>query len=212
MNIKRYKSLFLLSLFFLFPLCLTPALDSYTIEGGLQLLINTDQDSAPSPLLPAIGFSRPFWQRGIYTLNGGVLFFGTYYQYQDNRALPAELEHRDFLVLASLVDARIGPEFIINERLKAGAGLGLALFIRLPIPLFDDIKDDFAPLLGYFYGGRFAYPETEIYAAWKLHDKFEIKTSIRVLYPIFHLWDGENLPFIDQMLISGLIGIRYTLP
>jgi len=209
---KRYKNLVFLFLFFLLPLCLIPALDSYTVEGGLQLLINSDQDSAPSPLMPTIGFSRPFWQRGIFTLNGGALFFGTFYQYQNNRALPAELEHRDFLVLASLVDARIGPEFIITNRLKAGAGLGLALFIRLPIPLFDDIKDDFAPLAGYFYAGRFAYPETELYAAWKLNDKFELKTSIRALFPIFHLWDGEDLPFVDQMLISGLIGIRYTLP
>ncbi|MQY76699.1 MAG: hypothetical protein GH155_03630 [Spirochaeta sp.] len=209
---KRYKNLFFLSLFLFLPLCLTPALDSYTVEGGLQFLINSDQDSAPSPLMPTLGFSRPFWKRGIFTLDGGALFFGTYYQYQNDRALPAEIEHRDFLVLASLVDARIGPEFIINNRLKAGGGLGLALFIRLPIPLFDDIKDDFTPLLGYFYAGRFVYPETEIYTAWKLNDKLELKTSIRVLFPIFHLWDGEELPFVDQMLISGLIGIRYTLP
>jgi len=29
---------------------------------------------------------------------------------------------------------------------------------------------------------------------------------VRAFYPIFHIWDGENLPFLDQLMIAGSLG------
>ncbi|MBN1837557.1 MAG: hypothetical protein JW820_17000, partial [Spirochaetales bacterium] len=73
------------------------ALSSLGIDGGLTFLVNTDTAGAPSPLMPTIGVNLPFGRP--LDLEVGVLAWGTYYLYADGRAIPAELEHRDFWVL-----------------------------------------------------------------------------------------------------------------
>lgn len=187
------------------------ALGDLTYEGGLHLLINTREDGAPSPILAGLGASLLLWHPGAWRVEGGVQLFGAYYEYVAGRAVPAEIEQREFLVLALLADLRLATELRLNERFAFGGSAGLGLLLRLPIPLDRYAREAaFQPTLGYLYGWRFLYPQTGMYTRWRINERLELLTTLRVSYPIFHLWDGEELPFADQMIFSGLVGLRFT--
>ena len=208
-----WRLLFLLPLLILFPLapCAALSLQDVTFEGGLNLLVNTQADSAPSPLPAGIGASLRWLHFGRWELESGVQLFGTWYEYAGGRALPAEPEQRMFLLLAALTDLRLATEWPVNERFSVGGAAGLGLLLRLPVPL--EASADMGPALGYLYGqARFLLPETALFTRWKVSERLELRTSLRAYWPVFHFWDGEGLPFADQMILSGLIGLRFTLP
>ena len=207
------RLLSLLPLLILLPLapCAALSLQDVTFEGGLNLLINTEADSAPSPLPFGIGASLRWLRFGRFELEPGIQLFGTWYEYRDGRALPAEPEQRMFLMLAALADLRLATEWPVNERFSVGGAAGLGLLLRLPVPLEE--SSDLGPTLGYLYGrARFLLPETALFTRWKVNERLELRTSLRAYWPVFHFWDGEQLPFADQMILSGLIGLRFTLP
>ncbi|MBA7698200.1 hypothetical protein ES703_106875 [subsurface metagenome] len=181
------------------------------LDGGLLLIGNTEQEAAPHPLLPTVGLTLPLISGPLFYTETGFLLFGTYYQYENQRATPVELENQGFLVIAALIDARLGLRFSISRIFKLGGSAGLGLLLRAPIPLFPDARSNVGPTLSYFYGFRFLYPETELFAQIAVSKDFDLKLSFRAYYPIFHLWDGENLPFFDQFMVSALVGIIYYI-
>jgi hypothetical protein len=87
------------------------------------------------------------------------------------------------------------------------------LLLRAPIPLFDDASSQTGAAMGYLYGmARFIYPEVELFGGLRLVEGVALRISLRGYFPLFHLWDGESLPFADQLMVSGLLGIVFTLP
>lgn len=189
------------------------SLSSIEFDGGMVFIGNTDTASAPSPLLPSLGMSFPILERKFWGLDSGFLLLSTYYQYESGRATPVELENRDFVVFGILADARAGLHVTLGRVVTLGLNGGLVLFLRVPVPLFADAGPDFGPTLGYFYGkARALYPETELFVRFPLMEALDLRLAVRAYYPVFHLWDGESLPFWDQFILSGLIGIVYRLP
>jgi hypothetical protein len=194
---------------------LTPlsALDSLQIDAGLVYQVNSEEDSAPSPLMPAAGIVLPWRAFGKIESEWGILTFGTYYRLAAGRALPAELEQRDFWVQGILASLRLGPEFALGEKLKLGLSGGISLLLRAPVPLFDDTTGDWGDLTAYLYGmARFLYPEAGLYAELPLRERLSVRLSARASIPLFHLWDGEGLPFTDQLLAGLLLGFVIRLP
>ncbi len=217
-NRLSVPALLLLPLLVLLPSrpCAASPREGPTWEGGLHLLVSTDPNSAPSPLIGGLGVSLPLSRPGRWRLETGLQLFGTWYRYSGGRAIPAEPEQREYLLLALLGDLRLGPEWRLNERFSIGGAGGLAALLRLPVPAAGSTtpaEADFSPTVGYLYGrARFLLPETVLFTRWKASERVELRTSLRICYPLFHLWDGEGLPFTDQMIVSGLIGLRYTPP
>ena len=80
--------LFALILLGAMPLC---AIDWIGVDVGMLLLLNSEEDSAPSPLLTHFGATLPipvlndplYWE-------SSALFFWTYYLYTGTRPSPAE--------------------------------------------------------------------------------------------------------------------------
>ncbi len=191
-----------------------PALNTLELDGGLLFIGSTDEQSAPSPLIPAIGMSfripSKLW---IFDVESSFLLTGTYYQYENGRASPAEPEHRDFAVTGILGDARLAYGFPVGKKITLGGDFGLALFLRLPIPLFPDASQDFGPTFGYLHGRlRFLYPETGLFARLTVLENLDLKLSLRAGWPVYLIWDGEQLPFPEGLLVSGLIGLIWHRP
>ncbi len=189
------------------------ALEYIQIDAGLAYLVNSEQDSAPAPLMPSVGIVLPWRALGKWPLEYGFLTFGTYYRLAAGRALPAELEQRDFWVQGILASLRLGPEFMLGEKVSLGLKGGVSLLLRVPVPLFDDATGDWGDLAMYFYQKlRFIYPEAGLSATLPLQERLSLRLSVRAYFPLFHLWDGEDTPFTDQLLAGLLLGFLIKLP
>ncbi len=190
-------------------------IDYIEIDTGLLYLGNSETDSAPSPILRTVGLTVPLLKMNLFTIRTGIDFWGNYYAYNGTRALPQEIEapgDRWNWVLSTLIDTRFGMEYAFNSTILAGADIGLAFLLRFPIVSSDVAKNDRLALMQYLFGkGRFFYPSNDIYLTWNVYEKFSLSFNLKILYPLFHLWDGESLPFYDQLIVSGLIGFVIKL-
>jgi hypothetical protein len=190
-----------------------PALDTLELDGGLFFITSTDPDSAPSPLLPAVGITFPTRKKlWIFQLETSFLLTGTYYQYANDRASPAELDFRDYAVACILADVRGAVPFLKRESFSLGADVGLAAFLRIPIPLFSDAAEDIGNTLSYFYMFRFLYPETGLFGTYRIRENLDLKLSLRASWPLYLLWSPDDPPFPEGLLVSGLISLIWQLP
>lgn len=212
----RKTSSFFLIVFMSFLLSGVPlsALSTLELDGGLLYLGSTDPASAPSPITPAVGMTfqlpRRLW---IFDLETSFLLSGTYYQYENDRASPSELEFRDFAVPSIIASLRAVYRLPIGQTVTLAADFGLAALLRIPIPLFPDAAGDFGRTLGYLYGRlRFLYPETGISGTFAVMENIDLKVSLRSGWPLYLIWDGEDFPFPEGLLISALIGLIWHLP
>jgi hypothetical protein len=187
------------------------SLSEIDFEGALVWIGNADPASAPSPLMPALGLSLPVLERRLWGVDTGVLLTGTYYEYSNDRAIPTELEHRDFAVVAILADARAGLHFPLGRSVVLGLTGGLILYLPLPIPLFSDAWSKLGPTMAYMMA-RSLYPETELFVRFPVLPAFDLRLGVRAGWPLLHLFDRQGLPFWDQMIVSGVLGVVYRLP
>ncbi len=192
-----------------------PALNTFELDGGLIYIGSTDPQSAPSPIIPAIGITFQFPKKiGIFDLESSFLLTGTYYQYANNRASPAEPDFRDFAVVCILGDFRLAYKFLNRESFSLGTDFGLSAFLRIPIPLpvSPDASQNFGNTLSYFYAFRFLYPETGFFGTYRILENIDLKLSLRASWPLYLLWDDEDLPFPEGLLVTGLISLIWHLP
>ncbi|UCF99793.1 MAG: hypothetical protein JSV89_09700 [Spirochaetaceae bacterium] len=210
---KRTGTFLIVFMSFLLSGVPLPALDTLELDGGLFIIGSTDSQSAPSPILPAIGMTfqipRTLW---IFDLETSFLLTGTYYQYANNRASPAEPEHRDFAVVCILGDFRLAYSFLKRESFSLGTDFGLSALLRIPIPLFPDASQDYGDTVSYFYAFRFVYPETGIFGTYRIQENIDLKLSLRASWPLYLLWDEEDLPFPEGLLVCGLVSVIWHLP
>ena len=207
----------LLILLFLLPVVPSSGLSWLGIDTGLILLINTDQDSAPSPLLNTLGVSIPFLggDNPLYW-EASLLFFNTHYQHSIgangmDRFTPAEIEKADSLwTLGLILDTRFGYALKLGDTVRIGGAAGLAAVFRLPLIAIEQGGEYQGPAMSYFLT-RFLYPELEIAVHWDILKSMGLAIAVRGLFPLFHIWDGENLPFFDQMMIMGNLEFRIFL-
>jgi hypothetical protein len=198
----------------LFAIMLAPAawsLKTIEFEGAMVWIGNADPAGAPSPLLPALGVSFPLLERRLWAVEVGALLTGTYYEYTNGRAVPTDPEHRDFAVVAILADARAGLLVPLGRSVVLGLAAGLILYLPIPIPLFPDASSELGPALGYMLQ-RCLYPETELSVRFPILPDLDLRLAARAGFPLLHLLDSEGLPFWDQMIVSGILGVVYRLP
>jgi hypothetical protein len=192
-----------------------PALEIFELDGGLFFITSTDPDSGPSPLLPAAGVTFPIQRKlWIFQLESSFLLTGTYYQYANNRASPAEPEHRDYAVACILADFRGAYTFLKRESFSLGTDVGLSAFLRIPIPLSASANatENYGSTLSYFYVFRFLYPETGIFGTYRILENMDLKLSLRASWPLYLLWSPDDPPFPEGLLVSGLISLIWQLP
>jgi hypothetical protein len=185
--------------------------DTLEIDGAMIWIGNADPDSAPSPLLPALGLNLPLRVQRLWGFDVGFLVTGTYYQYAGGRAIPAEIEHRGYLVPIVLGDARLSLFVPIGQKVRLGFSAGALVLLRVPIPLFPDASADFGQALLYLLA-RSVYPETALSVRFPILPAFDLEIGARAAWPWFHLIDGEPYAFWDQLLVSGVLGFIYKLP
>jgi len=181
-----------------------------SVDGNLVFIGNADTDSAASPLIPGCGISFPFFLTQHLYIKAALAFTGTNYLYNGVSPVPAEEEHREYLVLMPEADCFFGFKLPITGSLEWGGNAGLAFILRFPISLFESETTVYNAVAGWFYANmRFLYPGTELFLKWNIDKNFGLIFSCKSLFPIFHLWDNAGSPFWDQLILSGSVSVFF---
>jgi hypothetical protein len=163
-----------------------------------------------------IGASLPMKLPAPFFIEPDVEFFGWPYRWTGSAAVPTQWEDGlGFFVLGILAGVQGGISYQVSPTVSLGGSIGLDLLVRFPLELQnsgDTVVAGEGSAMGYFYGAlRFLYPETRFFVRWHISDPIELVFNLRAWYPVFHLWDGEALPFLDQFMISAGIGVAINL-
>jgi hypothetical protein len=188
--------------------CNAVGLEYLSIDAGMIFIGNSDPESAPSPIVPYVGVALPvvFGPGGFYLLPR-VSVSGTDYLLTSTRPAPAEIENAEDFVLLVFLDLLFGYRVAFSESVEMGFLIGMSGLFRVPIAYEAEDARDAAEYISYFYGNaRFLYPATEINVKLKFTRTIGILIGARALWPLFHIWDGEGLPFYDQLIVSAFLG------
>jgi len=193
------------------PLGFAFSLSDIDINGGL-LFIGSSPPGAPSPLVQTLGVSFMIRSDGPFFLEPTIEFFGSYYQWTGTRTVPAPYESgTSFLTIGSLLTLQSGLLYTVSKSIEMGGALGIDFLIRFPFE-FQNTAADTGDGVTYFYtNARFIYPETRFITRWHVVDGVTLDFTFRAMYPLFHIWDGEALPFYDQLMASFNIGFVISL-
>jgi hypothetical protein len=194
-------------------------LTEVTLEPGLLVLGNTGESDSTGPtpvvLVQSLGVSFPMSLSGPFFFEPGAILLGTWYEYSDAgaRIVPGAAEANSFFVLGAALAARAGVALPVSKSVTLGASAGLDLLVRVPLDFESGAAGRAADRRAgwaYFYGmARFLYPETTLFCRWMLTERFGLAFTARALHPVFHLWDGESLSYLDQLIVVGQLGFTW---
>ena len=143
----------------------------------------------------------------------GISFTSMYYRYDDilKRAVPTDVEWRELTAIVPILDFNLRWEFIKSRwgRYSAEAGLGF----RLPLPVKtweSGTVDNSGKILPALYSNaQFVLPEFALQAAWPLTESFDLFVRFSGYVPMYHAWDGKDLPFTDGLTGSIHLGAYF---
>jgi hypothetical protein len=177
--------------------------------GGLSYMVTTQEEAAPSPLVNSLGLGLKFSLGNWIVLKAGIQGFGNYYGFTSNgdgRLIPIEYELRDFWVLSSILDLKVGLNIPMGKVFGITGAVGPAFVLRFPFASFPDMVSKQDQATSYFFSGtRYVYLESDVAFDWQISEKMGVSFGIRFFYPIFTLWNGEEVAFPDQSIFTGLI-------
>jgi hypothetical protein len=209
-NKYKISGFILIFLFFLsLPLWSLPYLGA---DLGLILLGNTEEESAPDPvIMQGLGVTFPVYQIEALTIEVSGLFYGTFYQWFNDRASPADIERADNLwVLTVQLDGKIAYAWPLGGGVDIGVVGGLSLAFRIPLFAYDNGEKYRKDMTAYFFDmARFLYPHLGSFLDWAIAEGLDLRFTIRCLLPIYDLWSGED--FWNGLMIQGLMSLNFKL-
>ena len=212
-------------------------LESLDVKGGIIWIGNAavdpaGTDAAPDPITTIIGVSLPIRLAPIFLIVPELRYFGGPYGIEYGRAVPVEVEYPDATwVIGLLVEPRVVLDFPLHPSLNLGAYVSPTVLARIPSFTWGTV--DSGAVASYQYDQyRFFYPEAGLYLDWKIpsntrsleaealnEGEFEedeeqgmdirLVVDLNSYFPLFHAWDGEDVPFWDQFMVSGTIGLKF---
>ena len=187
-------------------------INSVSFEGGPIFMLNTDEEGAPSPLLPNIGAGCEIESGSGYFMPSLNLSWNYYQLSEEDSELvqPAEIEYADSLLLMNiLLDFPYSMRYSLKNNIQLGSLASPAFMLKVPIKAWGEGDSRRSDILGYFYGGRFIFLETGGYLLWNYSEKNSLRTFLSFYLPVYHLWDGR--PFMDEMMLRLGVGFHFNL-
>jgi hypothetical protein len=158
--------------------------------------------------------SVPFTWSGPFFLEPGLELLGTYYEWIPSSG-PAVITPSEsasgFFTIGALLSLQAGMKWNVSPIISFGGAVGLDFLLRFPLELQNQVQADESSALGWFFGGRFIYPEARIFLRWHVSEPVDLLLNLRGFYPVYHLWDGSGQPFWDALMVSGGIGFAIRL-
>jgi hypothetical protein len=222
-------------LLFLFPLMLGRAVFplgaqsffsklDYSLRGSILVFPEDNGNaSGPTPIMPSLGASASYSLSNLLALELSLdIYAHDYdYDYDLDRAVPADQEFRTSFIIGSILGLQ--PVFRFRprgENITIRAYGGLSFDLRICLLAFDVKGDHHQPpgrpltevsqdIFSYMWGGgRWLFPHIGGGMDFAFLESMTLGFDIRVWFPVWRLWTGENLPFIEGFRFG--IGFRAT--
>jgi hypothetical protein len=194
--------------------------------GGTILLFPEDNGNrgGPMPVLPAPGTALACSIWGPLSAEISLDLYFTHYKYdfEWNRALPAEMENRSAFVFGILTGIQVLASFPLGEQFVFRGYGGPAMDLRIITLAADLHPDDLSGLpetdaqiqtdavREYFWGrGRWFLPVLGTGFDYRINEKFLIGLDFRTWFPLYKVWSGEELPPLEGWRFG--LGLRFTL-
>ncbi len=192
-----------------FPLA---AFSTMEADFGLLWMGNTEVESAPSPLITTVGASVPFPLPGRFGFAADLTLFGQPYLLTDEgRAVPAEIEYREVLVLGMALNPYFTFDLFTSEKISLAVLASPSFIFRIPTIAWDSGGENRGDMASYLFGsGRYIFPALGVSGVWGWFPRLPITFKLVSFFPLFHLWDGEGLPFRDQLMIQVSFGFLFS--
>ncbi len=179
------------------------------IHGGVGLILNSVENSAPSPIVSFLGLSLPIRFSENLTFRPEFTFFHQHYGYQDQRAIPLEPIFDSVLLLGVGIFPWVGMEWDILDVVTGGWEATIGFTPRFPIFFVGTGGEKALDITAWYLAGRFLYPSGAGFITWKFSELFRFTVRTQVLLPVYNLWTPTEI--WDQTQFNLLIGIRWDL-
>lgn len=193
---------------------LLPALD-LDLEGiqfnsGTAIILNAEDitvSPAPFQVCSLLGVSVPMKFGDVLYFEPGlrIFFMNVLLDSDTYKPVPAAIETKDRISVINIeIRQEIGAEFDISETMHFGLTGAPNIMLRFPLTAFDDAgeTEKTAVLEYYFSSLRFLDIYAGVFWAWDFADNMVLKLKAGTDIPIYHIWDGDDADFYDQMRIT----------
>ncbi len=198
-------------------------LESADISSGLLWIGNAtveeasegdEPTGAPNPLLHTLSFSLPISlgsgfsfapEIGIFTTQFGMVP-GT------SKAVHVEIETaRAVWMIGVLVEPLFRLDVALSEQFSLGWNLGIVFLGYVPVwrAVWSEGWNDLGEIASYLYGNaRYLYPDVGMGFSIRTHENFAFRMQARSYIPVYHLWDKNDGPFNNRLMVSLTVGLR----
>jgi hypothetical protein len=187
------------------------SLQSVGIFHDTLWLGNSDGNSAPSPVLSVWGVSLRFFLKDEWFFAPELALASVEYLYRDGVALPAEIEEANAVkTLDFLLGLPVLYCFRPAEDVSVFAGTGPTFSFKLPIRTYGEASA--GDVGGYFMEkSRFIHWEATATLEWDFFESLAFCVRVRLIVPVYRLWDGDDMPIYDGLMAGGSFGLRLKL-
>lgn len=193
-------------------------LESIDLRSSLTWIGNSDtsQGSEIDPVIVLPGLSFSFRLSDVVRFAPGLeLSLDEYALVASGRAVPTQIETGSAVgPLAVVAGVAVSTPWYFGffpvPELELAAAVSPTVYFRFPLLPIENT--DPAAIGAYLLGmGRFLYPELRLHIGYRRGPTVAFALEGRALFPIFHIWDEEDLPFWDQLILGGSLSIRFFL-
>ena len=216
-NPRRLALALSLALLSAASLLAAPKITAIRPDLGVIFMPNLDPDKETPNLVTYVlgcGAIIPLEKEPL-SFEPAVDIYTNYYELDAlGRGIPTTVEERSAFVIGLIIDAPLVYSWTLDEEEKwtLSCGGGPAFDIRVGFLAAEEGKEDLGSINAYFWKSlRFFQPTTFVRGEYRLTERVGFGFAIRAYWPIFNLWAGEGLPFFDQSLFCGSLGVNYKL-
>ena len=168
------------------------------------LYVNTDSESAPSPIQFSGGIGLDFFNDRAVSFQPKLSFFTNYFLWNGSNARPAEVENRTAQVFNFLFDLDAVHTILFkNSALQAGGGISILARFAVTASGVDG-SDDVSKINSWFYEDlNFLYPNLNLSWMRKMESQWIAGFETRVYFPLGAISSGRGL---DTMILS--LGVK----
>lgn len=192
-------------------------LEGVQLIGGPAVIFNAEpveNSPAPNPVILMLGASVPMTFTDILYFEPGLRFYSTRVVLDSTyKPVPAAIETRNRIsVLNCELRPEVGAVFNITDNIMLGVTGAPVFTFRFPVIAYDDavgtdqkkvVREYYfsaARFLGFYAGGMFS---------WTFAEDTALRLKIGTNLPVYHIWDGEEIAFYDQLMIEPEMGIVF---